>query len=455
MVSLLVEEALEIANVLALSHKSRGGTVALYRSGQTITNPSAYSTINAYSTRYRIIQSTLLDLIGNGDGGKLAVFILASLLRGLNKLPYPQRHEEKAKLRESLRRVLSELKAQARPSDREAMLLVGDGDDQELNQKVCEAVELSEGGHISLEGYEGVGVVAEHTESLKADCLPLDLEGDRTLKGAMFAVFANRLTKFSEVQEALELMGTFAGRPLILVAPMISNEIRGGIIQNDKGGVLECVAVEAPRVTWAKEWLDDLCAYTGATAYETILKEYSPTFYGSAREVVLQHETMIIDPYDDHIDSTADRAEYLLRAAESIPHPHTQDLWRKRASALTGSLVRVRVGASTDAESRVRRNNAEKVILSMSDMYANGYVQGAIPALSPIECESAVLSHALKAPWRVLCHNLKTYTHDPAVLCKADHPFPLGRLCSLLERVVSIAETLSTVEVIIPPRRSR
>ena len=351
--------------------------------------------------------------------------------------------------------VLEQIRNLSFPSTTDALLQVGEDNDEELNRKVCEAVELSGGGHISLEKYDGTEVVCEHTESYMTDVIYSDHTTDRVLKGSMVAIFNDRLTYFSEVQECMELSaGTFAGRPLLIVTPMASKEVKGGVIQNDKGGVVECVVIEVPRVTWASGWLEDLASYTGATLFDSkLFSEFDSSMFGSAKEITLQTDKMVIDPYEDHIDRTADRADFLLSEARSIPHPHTQDLWRKRASALVGSLVRVKVGGVTDSEARVRRNNAEKVILSMSDLYLNGYVEGAIPTLADLKCESYAMERALKSPFRVLCHNLNTYTEDPSVLSVAKHPFPTGRLCTLIEKSVSIAETLSIVEMILPPTK--
>jgi hypothetical protein len=226
---------------------------------------------------------------------------------------------------------------------------------------------------------------------------------------------------------------------------MIGKEVLSTLKVNRDNSIVEAYGIETPRVTWAKGWMDDISAFTGATVHHRSIEKFSVEMFGSALESVLQPDKVILTPYDDHIDTTLERAEFLLKEAESTPHSHTKDLWSKRASALTGSLVRLKVGASTDLEARVKRNKTEKIVLSMSDMYVNGHVQGSIPYISRAHTRSKVLNRALKAPWRVVCRNLNRMTEDPSVLNidVLQEPFPVGRLKSIIRRSVSVATTLS------------
>ena len=442
---LIVEDLKEISTLLAVSHQSKGGTVLLKRHDKTILNPSAYSTVNAWHPKHKIVQTSLLDMIKTGDGGKLSTFILTSILISLNKLEDQQRIKQTHILKNYLNDIINQIKKQSLPIDNQALLNLGK-EDHELAQKIIECFEIGE--HISLEKGDKVGVDVEITESIKTDVVTLNLESDRRLKGTMLALFNERLTDPKQVEECMSLMGTFPHRPLLVVAPMISRKVRSMIKLNDNKGIIECECIECPRITWAKGWLDDLASFTGATVFDSFLhKEFKIEYYGSAMEIYISLNQITVDPYDDHIDTTLDRVNMLLKEAESIPHPYTQDLWRKRASSLNGSLIKVKIGSYTDTESRVRRNRAEKILMSMTDAQKNGYIKNPIKNLFLINTQNPILDRALKAPVRVIQKNKDNY--DLKILDELDDCFPTGRLISLIENIISVSTTLGLVDKIL------
>lgn len=441
----IANDLLIISKVLTLSHKSRGGTVAILRSGKHILNASAYSTINSWTPVHKIVQTSLLDAIGPRDGGKLSTFIITSLVDSLSRLPFNDRLSEIRKIESETDLLLRSIRS--KPSDKEHLRSLDD--DVELCKVLSEAIYESQGGHISLEKGDGVNSVMEQSESLMTDVVTRLLDDEITLKGAMVYLCPQSISRFSEIEPVLELMGTFPNRPLLIIAPMIGREVLSTLKLNRDKSIVDAYAIESPRVTWAKGWMDDVGAFTGATNHERTLEKFRLDMFGSAKEIVLNQNKMIITPYDEHIDSTIERADFLLNEAKTIPHNHTKDLWAKRASALTGSLVRVKIGAPTELEARVKRNKAEKVILSMSDMYHHGHVNGSIPFLAQINTQSEVLNKALKAPWRVVCRNLHKMTEDPSVLNLGalQEPFPFGRLKEIIQKSVSVGLLLSSVAI--------
>ena len=363
----------------------------------------------------------------------------------LSRLPFNDRLTEIRKIESETEALLKNIKSN--PSDKKTLSSLDD--DAELCKVLAEAVYESQGGHISLEKGDGVNSVKEQTESLMIDIVTRLLDNEVCLKGPMLYLCPQGISTFSEIEPVLELMGSFPNRPLLIIAPMIGREVLTTLKLNRDKSIVEAYAVESPRVTWAKGWMDDISAFTGATNHQRTLEKFKLDMFGSAKEIILSPNKMIIDPYDDHIDSTLERAEFLLNEAKTIPHNHTKDLWSKRANALTGSLVRVKIGAPTELEARVKRNKAEKVILSMSDMYHHGHVNGSIPFLSQINTQSEVLNKALRAPWRVVCRNLHKMTEDPSVL-KIDalqEPFPFGRLKEIIQKSVSVGLILSSVAI--------
>lgn len=456
--SLFIPTINELSSLLVLSHASNGGTVLLSRNNKIWNNLSAKSIINAYhpEPHARIIQTSLLELCKSGDGCKLGAFITISLLRSFHR-HYGEIHP---KITDQVKRTV-DIAVNAVPrfeSNQEILKEIGL--QSELNEesidKISEAIYLagSLSSHVSLEKWEGNGCEVVETESFHAS-LRIHHEKEVYLKGPMFALFSRPVFEVNHILNAMEYMGSFEGRPLVIIAPMVGGKALQAIKMNNHKGTLEVYACDAPRVIWGKGWLDDFASFTGATVVDQQYEKFTPEFYGSAISTVFNYSEMIVDPYDDHVDKTADRVEELLREAESSPHTHTQDQLRKRANALNGTLVRLKVGGATESEARWRRVLAEKALISMMDAKVNGYVKGAIPTLYNIETGNEYLDRALKAPFKVVCHNLGTAENDASVwdIKELYEPFPVGRLIELLDKSISIATTIGSVGHVIRSKR--
>lgn len=454
MIDSYCEDIKTITRALELSHASRGGMVSIVRPSSYLLNPNALSTINAWSPKHKIIQTSMLDLAQGGDGSKSACFIFSALLHELRKIPLNERYDYRQRILEDSLNAISEIQARSRTATQEDKLSL-ETQDLGLASALYEAVSLSNGGHVSLEKGESTDVKVDQTDSLVTDVVTLALEQDKILKGPMIALFGDLLLSFDQVIGAMEQIGSFEGRPLLICAPMISKDIRSAVALNNHKGVLDCTLIESPRVSWGKGWMDDLASFTGATVYEKNLHgDFEISHYGSALEITLKKDQIIVDPYEDHIDATAERAEQLLKEASSCPYAHTRDLLKKRAYALLGSLVRVKIGGATELEAKIRRGKAEKLLLSVSDMHKNGCVNGLIPTLAEIsQGKDSIFYKALREPWRVICRNQETFTEDPSVLALAPHPFPTGRAVEIIRKAVANALTISNVEVEIPAKR--
>lgn len=447
----MIPDIEEISALLVLSHASSGKSIAITRNNQHFSNLSAKSTLNEWSPCHKLVQTALLDVVGSGDGGKLGAFITISLIRSLAKHKHGGHPDLTKEVLSHLDKVVDLISSRAEHSEKHHLVSVGEGLD--FADQLADAVFL--GGaetHISLERYEGTGCEVVESESLLTEARPLHISEQVSLKGAMVALLPIRASSFNDVAQPLELMGTFPNRPLVIIAPMMRGEALATIKRNRDGGVVEAYGIEAPLVTWGKGWLEDIGAFTGGTLYDPLFySEFEPHMFGSAREITLKHGEMIIDPYDDHAEVTAERISQLLHEANNSPHSHTQDLWRKRAASLGGTLIRVKVGGTTEAEARLHRNKAEKAMLSMGMMLRSGHVKGAIPTLSEIQGIHPIIDRALVAPLRVVAINRNLNTLDQAKSCSPllYEPFPLERLISLVRSSFSVATMICSVARII------
>ena len=440
---------------MVCSHASSGKTIAISRNNQVFTNLSAKSTLNQWNPRHKVVQKGFLDVVGSGDGGKLGCFLTISLMRSLAK----HRHGGHPDLTREVLSYLPEIErriiTQSKEAQKEQLVSVGEG--LEFADQLADAVFLSGAeSHISLEKYDGVGCEVVESESFYSDSKNHHVQEQTTLKGPMVALIPKRISKFEDIVPPLELMGTFPNRPLVIICPMIRGEALATLKRNREEGVVEAYAIEAPLVTWGKGWLEDVGAFTGATLFDPYLySDFKLEFFGSAREITLKQGEMIIEPYDDHAEITGRRIEQLLHEANNSPHSHTQDLWRKRASMLGGTLIRVKVGGVTEAEARLKRSKTEKALLNMNLMLKNGYVDGAIPILANIQGIHPIVDKALISPLRVVGLNNNTVNLENVLSSYSClyEPFPTERLLNLVRSSFSVATTLCSVAKIIRSKK--
>lgn len=452
MLSIFSKDVEEITRLLVLSHASSGKSVCISRHGQVLVNLSAKSTINEWTPRNKVIQTALLDMIGDGDGGKLGSFIFTSLFRSISKEPESEQINLARSLPQWTQQLSQEIYGRSQTSSKQDLIQVAH--DFEFAEALADAaLASSQANHISIEKYDGIGVELLQTESFISEARPLYLDQEEIhLKGPMFALFEYPLSDFSDIEEALSLMGSFENRPLIVIAPLIRGEALSTIKVNRENNIVQSYAIEAPLVTWGKGWLDDVASYVGATPHNKFLHgEFQTHYFGSAREITIKDKEIILDPYDDHVEVTSARISQLLAEAENTPFPHTQDQLKRRASNLSGSLIRLRIGGSTETEARIRRNKAEKNLLSLSDMVQYGHVLGEAKTLSDISTLFPYpLNKALCAPLKVISlnkqqPNLSLLLEDPAL----KHPFPTHRLVNLVTRAISLAHTLGSVGLVL------
>lgn len=445
----------EISKLMVSSHASSGKTIAISRNNQVFTNLSAKSTLNEWHPRHRIVQKGFLDVIGSGDGGKLGCFLTISLMRSLAKHKHGGHPDLTREVLSYLPEIEKKIIAQSKEAQKEQLVSVGGG--LEFADQLADAVFLSGAeSHISLEKYDGVGCEVVESESFYSDSKNHHIQEQTTLKGPMVALIPKRISKFEDIIPPLELMGTFPNRPLVIICPMIRGQALATLKRNREEGIVEAYAIEAPLVTWGKGWLEDVGSFTGATLFDPYLySDFKLEFFGSAREVTLKQGEMIIEPYDDHAEITGQRIEQLLYEANNSHHSHTQDLWRKRASMLGGTLIRVKVGGVTEAEARLKRSKTEKALLNMNLMLKNGYVDGSIPILANMKGIHPIVDKALISPLRVVGMNKNTVNLE-SVLSSYNclyEPFPTERLLNLVRSSFSVATTLCSVAKIIRSKK--
>ena len=422
----------ELVYLMRSSFGGNGKTVMLSRNKKILINPSAKTTLLAWDTN-KYVRGFVYEICGEGDGCKTAIFILHSLLRELNKKdkPYPinfnlKEIEVSEPSREDLEKIAPNL-----PSILYDALLTNGTDI-----------------HISVEVGEGVDIEVIHSEGYIGKCPTPRWEKEITLKGPMIAMISRPINKVEEITPILENL--IEGRPLVIVAPYYSKQVLDVITLNRNKGVIDAYAIETPKVTWSNEWLKDLESFVGGEVQVEHHKEYNLDWYGSAFEVKIKLNEVIFEQYEDKVELTSKRIDRLNYEADHL----TSDLYfmreqlKQRVSALSGSLIRVKVGGITEVEARNRRTVIEKMIQTLVSAIRGGVIkEGLVLHCNELSSQytDEVISKALRVPLKAIMDSVRVSSINDIDMDKLRVPFPYLRYKELMGKVESIVNVWSSI----------
>ena len=72
---IFIPDIKELTTLLSISHASSGRSVLIQRNNTVWANLSAKTTLNQWTPRNRVVQTSYMEVVGQGDGGKLGAFI--------------------------------------------------------------------------------------------------------------------------------------------------------------------------------------------------------------------------------------------------------------------------------------------------------------------------------------------------------------------------------------------
>lgn len=427
----LAKDIKEIATLLAISHGSNNKNIALYRNNEILLNPSAKSTILAWQSN-PTLQYFLFQTCGEGDGCKTAVFILASLILSY----YKQDYNFNTLPVDKVINALNTYSTKPTKEDLQAMT------QEALNDLLPEAIYdflLSDSNtHISIELGENTSFEIQHSESFLATTTYTGYEEDKTVRGAMIAIFEYPLLTLDDIKDCLE--NQIEGRPIVVIAPLILGEALKTINLNRNKGIIECYAVECPKIFDQGYWLEDVGAFTGAKVI-TRLKAFEIEDLGSSFEICFKQKEMLIEQYEDCIESTAKRIDQLSYELSQEKIFYKAEQIQQRISNLQGSLIRLKVGGITQLEAKHRRSICEKLLISLVQSVKGGVLkEGLILSLSRIETGNEVLDKALRSSMGIVKEN-------KGILKEV--PFPRLRAVEILNNAISISSLLTSLELVI------
>ncbi|OUU26782.1 MAG: hypothetical protein CBB97_07130 [Candidatus Endolissoclinum sp. TMED37] len=172
-----------------------------------------------------------------------------------------------------------------------------------------------------------------------------------------------------------------SGKPLLLIADEIEGEALNALVVNTTKGILNCCAIRSPEFGAGRTLsMSDLAVTLGTEVFtntSTEITKVELSDLGTAKLVsVGKNETIIQGPGGSE-ENVNKRIEAVRKRLISVDlDTDEKRLCNRRLSRLAGAIAIIRVGGSTEAELRERRDRIDDALCATKAAVSSGYLPG-------------------------------------------------------------------------------
>lgn len=196
--------------------------------------------------------------------------------------------------------------------------------------------------------------------------------------------------KLSALQPLVGLLDGMArlGRPFIIIADEVEGQVLATMVTNKLRGAIKCVAVRAPGYgDRRRAMLEDIAIATGATFISKDLgvnladivvdmRTQSMPYAGTVGKlIVTKDETIIADGGGDPA-LIAERINQIKKQLAETTSEYDRDKLSERLAKLSGGVAILKIGASTDAEMREKKDRVDDALHATRAAVEEGIVPG-------------------------------------------------------------------------------
>lgn len=319
---------------------------------------------------------------------------------------------------------------------------------------------LGKNGHISLEfnllsndietetvsGYRFSGGYAAPwmiTDALRKDCVMSDVD---------VLITKQKITDIKEIEPILNIVGHSGKSKLIIISPRLSDSVLKLLYKNAmRKNPFTVIGVRAPGRT--EEAYKDMAIFTGGKYFSESddLKLATREDLGHVNKIeITEDTTILIEGKGSKTQLDARVKEVLAEAAQQKLPQFKQDRL-ERASALSGGVGVIKIGAPTDEERNWLKYKIEDGKHATKHAYREGVIPGGGTALKEISGELSddnILKSAILAPYNQLKNSfggkmtIGKNVIDPVAVEKA----ALENACSAASKLIRIGGAISTIQ---------
>jgi chaperonin GroEL len=330
---------------------------------------------------------------------------------------------------ESIRSLSRRVTSQA---ERAQVATISAHNDTKIGTLVAEACErVGPDGVISVEEARGTEPSLEVVQGMQFDrgylspYFVTDPEKmEAVLERPLILLYERRISNLADLLPLLEQVAK-TGRPLVIVAEDVDGDALATLVVNKLRGTLLCAAAKAPGYgDRRKAMMEDMAVLTGgrfiAAELGLRLENVTLEHLGSAERAVQDKDaTTIIGGAGDAAAIQA-RCRELHTQIETTTSEYDREALQGRLGKLAGGAAVIRVGVSSEAELKSRKEAFEDAISATKAAAAADIVPGAgfallraVPAVDGVVAQAEgdertgalILKRALEAPTRQIAEN--------------------------------------------------
>lgn len=196
--------------------------------------------------------------------------------------------------------------------------------------------------------------------------------------------------KLSAIQPLVGLLDGMArlGRPFIIIADEVEGQVLATMVTNKLRGVIKCVAVRAPGYgDRRRAMLEDIAIATGATFISKDLgvnladitvdmRTQSMPYAGTVGKLVVTKDETIIANGGGDPALIAERINQIKKQLAETTSEYDRDKLSERLAKLSGGVAILKIGASTDAEMREKKDRVDDALHATRAAVEEGIVPG-------------------------------------------------------------------------------
>lgn len=196
--------------------------------------------------------------------------------------------------------------------------------------------------------------------------------------------------KLSALQPLVGLLDGMArlGRSFIIIADEVEGQVLATMVTNRLRGVIKCVAVRAPGYgDRRRAMLEDIAIATGATFISKDLgvnladiavdmRTQSMPYAGTVGKLIVTKDETIIADGGGNPELIAERINQIKKQLAETTSEYDRDKLSERLAKLSGGVAILKIGASTDAEMREKKDRVDDALHATRAAVEEGIVPG-------------------------------------------------------------------------------